>query len=199
MGIIQDLEVLQVCVARYARGDKQRAALLQPFSRHLRQRRARALRSFLKTADRSTNSGRPPRSPPAANPSQPTPLHDKLNPGHPGDPLGPFVRRARARSSTRWRASTRSCGPLAAARALQQPRPAPRREGRRGLPFPHAGADRGAAAEKPFVVLDVRGDLQALDLPALAEGWARRRRSLRATPSSAASCRRIQPSRRRGG
>jgi CHAD domain-containing protein len=52
MGIIQDLEVLQACVARYAREDKKRKALLQRFSRHLRQRRARALRSFLKSADR---------------------------------------------------------------------------------------------------------------------------------------------------
>ncbi len=52
MGIIQDLEVMQACVAQYTRGDKKRAVLLQPFSRHLRQRRARALRSFLKTADR---------------------------------------------------------------------------------------------------------------------------------------------------
>ena len=52
MGIIQDLEVMRACVTRYAREDKKRAALLQPFSRHLRQRRARALRSFLKTADR---------------------------------------------------------------------------------------------------------------------------------------------------
>ena len=52
MGIIQDLEVMQACVARYTRGDKKREALLQRFSRHLRQRRARALRSFLKSADR---------------------------------------------------------------------------------------------------------------------------------------------------
>jgi CHAD domain-containing protein len=52
MGIIQDLEVMQACVARYARGDKKRKALLQRFSRHLRERRARALRSFLNSADR---------------------------------------------------------------------------------------------------------------------------------------------------
>ncbi len=36
MGIIQDLEVMQACVARYAQGDKKRAALLERFSRHLR-------------------------------------------------------------------------------------------------------------------------------------------------------------------
>ena len=52
MGIIQDLEVMQACVARYAQGDNQREAMLQRFTRHLRQRRARALRSFLKSVDR---------------------------------------------------------------------------------------------------------------------------------------------------
>jgi CHAD domain-containing protein len=52
MGILQDLEVMQACVGRYTRGDKKRAARLQRFSRHLRLRRTRALRSFLKTADR---------------------------------------------------------------------------------------------------------------------------------------------------
>jgi CHAD domain-containing protein len=52
MGIIQDLEVMQAGVARYCREGKKRAARLQRFSRHLRQRRARALRSFLKSADR---------------------------------------------------------------------------------------------------------------------------------------------------
>jgi CHAD domain-containing protein len=51
MGIIQDLEVMHACVAQYAQGNKKRTALLQRFSRHLRQRRARALRSFLKSAD----------------------------------------------------------------------------------------------------------------------------------------------------
>jgi CHAD domain-containing protein len=51
MGIIQDLEVIQACVARYVRVDNRRKALLQRFSRHLAQRRARALRSFLKSAD----------------------------------------------------------------------------------------------------------------------------------------------------
>jgi CHAD domain-containing protein len=52
MGIIQDLEVMQACLTRYSRDDKKREALLHRFSRHLRQRRARALRSFLKSADR---------------------------------------------------------------------------------------------------------------------------------------------------
>jgi CHAD domain-containing protein len=52
MGIIQDLEVMQSCVARYTRGEQKREALLQRFSGHLRQRRARALRSFMKSADR---------------------------------------------------------------------------------------------------------------------------------------------------
>jgi CHAD domain-containing protein len=52
MGIIQDLEVMQTYVARYTREDRRREALLQRFSGHLRQRRARALRSFLRSADR---------------------------------------------------------------------------------------------------------------------------------------------------
>jgi CHAD domain-containing protein len=52
MGIIQDLEVMKACAARYTRGDKKREVLLQQFCRHLRQCRARALRSFLKSADR---------------------------------------------------------------------------------------------------------------------------------------------------
>ena len=52
MGIIQDLEVMRACVARYTRGNEKRVARLQRFSHHLRQRRARALRSFLKSADR---------------------------------------------------------------------------------------------------------------------------------------------------
>jgi CHAD domain-containing protein len=51
MGIIQDLEVMQACVARYLRQNPGSEDLLRPFWRHLRQRRARALRSFLKTAD----------------------------------------------------------------------------------------------------------------------------------------------------
>jgi CHAD domain-containing protein len=52
MGIIQDLEVMQACVASYTAEHKKSADLLRPFCRYLRQRRARALRSFLKSADR---------------------------------------------------------------------------------------------------------------------------------------------------
>jgi CHAD domain-containing protein len=51
MGIIQDLEVLQACVADYIGEHKTAAALLRPFGRYVRRRRARALRSFLKSAD----------------------------------------------------------------------------------------------------------------------------------------------------
>jgi len=51
MGIIQDLEVLQACVASYVGKHKTAEALLRPFGRYLRRRRARALRSFLKSAD----------------------------------------------------------------------------------------------------------------------------------------------------
>jgi CHAD domain-containing protein len=52
MGIIQDLEVLQACVTRVIREHQKAEALLRPFDRYLRQRRARALRSFLRSADR---------------------------------------------------------------------------------------------------------------------------------------------------
>ena len=52
MGIIQDLEVMQRCVARFLREHQRAEAALRPFCRHLRQRRLRALRSFLKSADR---------------------------------------------------------------------------------------------------------------------------------------------------
>jgi CHAD domain-containing protein len=52
MGIIQDLEVMQRCVASFVRGHKKTEPLLRPFCRYLRQRRARAVRSFLKSADR---------------------------------------------------------------------------------------------------------------------------------------------------
>jgi CHAD domain-containing protein len=52
MGIIQDLEVLQACVVNYIAEHKGAEALLRPFGRYLRQRRSRALRSFLNTADR---------------------------------------------------------------------------------------------------------------------------------------------------
>ncbi|HVM49121.1 MAG TPA: CHAD domain-containing protein, partial [Candidatus Acidoferrum sp.] len=51
MGIIQDLEVLHQCVARYLERQKDAEVLLRPFVRHLQKRRARALRAFLKTAD----------------------------------------------------------------------------------------------------------------------------------------------------
>jgi CHAD domain-containing protein len=60
MGIIQDLEVIQACVAAYLREKGERADLLRPFCRHLRQRRARALRSFVKTADRLFGFWPPP-------------------------------------------------------------------------------------------------------------------------------------------
>jgi CHAD domain-containing protein len=52
MGIIQDLEVMQRCVARFVRERRKAGPALRPFCRYLRQRRVRALRSFLKSADR---------------------------------------------------------------------------------------------------------------------------------------------------
>jgi CHAD domain-containing protein len=52
MGIIQDLEVLQHFVAGYLQEQPAAQRLLSPFGRYLQQRRARALRSFLRSADR---------------------------------------------------------------------------------------------------------------------------------------------------
>jgi CHAD domain-containing protein len=52
MGIIQDLEVLQACVNKHLQENKGAEVLLRRFEAYLRRRRARALRSFLKTADR---------------------------------------------------------------------------------------------------------------------------------------------------
>jgi len=52
MGIIQDLEVLEACVARFIREHHEAEAPLRPFGRYLRRRRIRALRSFLRSADR---------------------------------------------------------------------------------------------------------------------------------------------------
>ena len=51
MGIIQDLEVMKRCVAGFVCEHKRTESALRPFCRYLRQRRARALRSFLKSAD----------------------------------------------------------------------------------------------------------------------------------------------------
>ena len=51
MGIIQDLEVMRRCVAEFIHGHKKAEPLLRRFCCHLNQRRARALRSFLKSAD----------------------------------------------------------------------------------------------------------------------------------------------------
>jgi CHAD domain-containing protein len=52
MGIIQDLEVMKRCVERFVAEHKNTESALHPFRRYLRQRRTRALRSFLKSADR---------------------------------------------------------------------------------------------------------------------------------------------------
>lgn len=52
MGLIQDLEVMQSCVTAYLRENPQSAPLLHPFCHYLRQRRTRALRTFVKSADR---------------------------------------------------------------------------------------------------------------------------------------------------
>lgn len=52
MGIIQDLEVMKRCVEKFIHDHKTTGSALRPFCRYLRQRRNRALRSFLKSADR---------------------------------------------------------------------------------------------------------------------------------------------------
>lgn len=51
MGIIQDLEVMQRCVARFVHEHRESKAALRPFCSYLQQRQARALRSFLLSAD----------------------------------------------------------------------------------------------------------------------------------------------------
>lgn len=52
MGIIQDLEVMQRGVTRFLQEHKKAEPTLRRFCHYLWQRRSRALRSFLKTADR---------------------------------------------------------------------------------------------------------------------------------------------------
>ncbi len=51
MGIIQDLEVMQRCVAGFIHEHRKAKRELRPFYRYLRGRQARALRSFLDSAD----------------------------------------------------------------------------------------------------------------------------------------------------
>jgi CHAD domain-containing protein len=51
MGIIQDLEVMKRCIEKFVRGHKNTQPALRPLCRYLRQRRTRALRSFLKSTD----------------------------------------------------------------------------------------------------------------------------------------------------
>jgi len=51
MGILQDLEIIEWCITDFVRKDEGIGTLLDPFSRYLQATRARALRSFLKSAD----------------------------------------------------------------------------------------------------------------------------------------------------
>jgi len=51
MGIIQDLEVMQQCIAELVQEDQRMRDVLAPFNRYLQASRARALRSFLKSAN----------------------------------------------------------------------------------------------------------------------------------------------------
>ncbi len=51
MGILQDLEVLQQFLSCFVQQHRHMAEVLEPFARYLRARRARALRSFLNSAD----------------------------------------------------------------------------------------------------------------------------------------------------
>jgi hypothetical protein len=52
MGILQDLEVMQHCITGFVQEHKGMESLLGPFNRYLRASRSRALRSFLKSADK---------------------------------------------------------------------------------------------------------------------------------------------------
>jgi CHAD domain-containing protein len=52
MGLIQDLEVMRACVARFIQEDAEAEAPLGRFAHYLQRRRARALRIFLQSADR---------------------------------------------------------------------------------------------------------------------------------------------------
>ena len=52
MGNIQDLEVMKRCVEKFILEHENTEAALRPFCQYLRQRRTRALRSFLRSADR---------------------------------------------------------------------------------------------------------------------------------------------------
>jgi CHAD domain-containing protein len=60
MGLIQDLEMLAGSVADFVREHPARARSLASFRQHLDRRRARALRSFLKAADRADQFWPPP-------------------------------------------------------------------------------------------------------------------------------------------
>jgi len=51
MGVLQDLEVMQECVQDFAQNQGSMKTLLEPFNRYLQNRRARALRTFLESAD----------------------------------------------------------------------------------------------------------------------------------------------------
>ena len=51
MGLLQDLEVMQGCITGFVQKREGMEALLRPFARHLQASRARARRSFLKSAD----------------------------------------------------------------------------------------------------------------------------------------------------
>jgi CHAD domain-containing protein len=52
MGNIQDLEVMKHCVEMFLNEHQKMESALRPFCQYLRQRRTRALRAFLKSADR---------------------------------------------------------------------------------------------------------------------------------------------------
>jgi CHAD domain-containing protein len=51
MGLLQDLEVMQRCLANFVEKHRGMEDLLRPFSRYLKASRARGVRSFLKSAD----------------------------------------------------------------------------------------------------------------------------------------------------
>jgi len=61
MGVLQDLEIIERCIAGYERQEDGIGTLLAPFNRYLQITRARALRSFLKSADDLFEFWPPPR------------------------------------------------------------------------------------------------------------------------------------------
>jgi len=83
MGILQDLEIIERCITDFVRQDQGIGSLLAPFSRYLQATRARALRTFLKSADEVFEFWPPARVGPTL-----TPRKRRDQRGIPDDPQG---------------------------------------------------------------------------------------------------------------